>query len=120
MEFIYEERSLMEHLRPMERCVLNMAADGVEIAEIAKRIRKTPGRVESIIAWTDIPRNRPATRRSPSPVESRVMALLADGETHEQIGQRFHRSARYVRQVEGLAHYRQGTELLSRNRDGIN
>ncbi len=112
----------MEHLRPMERRVLSMADEGVEIAEIAKRIRKTPDRVESIIAWTDIPRSRPTTRRSPSPVESRVMALLAEGETHEQVGQRFRKSARYVRQVEGLAHYRQGTELLSRNRnrDGMN
>ncbi|MDH3194134.1 MAG: hypothetical protein OEM40_07455 [Acidimicrobiia bacterium] len=96
-----------------------MSAEGVEIDEIAKRIRKTPDRVESIIAWTDIPRSRPATRRSPSPVESRVLALLADGETHERIGRRFRRSARYIRQVEGLAHYRQGTEILSRNRDGM-
>lgn len=109
----------MEHLRPMERCVLNMAAEGVGITEIAKRIRKTPDRVESIIAWTDIPRSRPAVRRSPSPVEARVLALLAGGETHEQIGRRFHRSARYVRQVEGLAHYRQGTEMLTRDRDGM-
>ena len=110
----------MEHLRPMERRVLSMADEGVEIAEIAKRIRKTPDRVESIIAWTDIPRSRPTSRRSPSPVESRVMALLSEGETHEQVGQRFRKSARYVRQVAGLAHYRQGTELLSRNRDGMN
>ncbi len=108
----------MEHLRPLERRVLSMAADGVEIDEIARRICKTPDRVESIIAWTDIPRTRPVTRRSPTAVESRVLALLADGESHERIGRRFHRSARYVRQVEGLAHYRHGTEILRSKREG--
>jgi DNA-binding CsgD family transcriptional regulator len=109
----------MQHLRPLERRVLSMAAEGVEIDEIAKRIRKTPDRVESIIAWTDIPRTRPAIRRSPTPVESRVLALLAAGESHERIGRRLHRSARYVRQVEGLAYYRQGTEILRRPRDEV-
>lgn len=109
----------MQHLRPLERRVLSMVAEGVEIDEIAKRIRKTPSRVESIITWTDIPRSRPAQRRSPSPVESRVLRLLAEGESHERIGGRLHRSAAYVRQVEGLARYRRGTELLRSRRDEV-
>lgn len=109
----------MQHLRPLERRVLSMAAEGVEIDEIAKRIRKRPDRVESIIAWTDIPRTRPAIRRSPTPVESRVLALLAEGESHERIGRRLRRSAQYVKQVEGLAHYRRGTEILRSRRDAV-
>lgn len=109
----------MQHLRPIERRVLSMAAEGVEIDEIAKRIRKTPDRVESIIAWTDIPRTRPVPRRSPTPVESRVLALIAEGESHERIGDRLHRSTQYVRQVEGLAHYRHGTEILRSRRDEV-
>jgi DNA-binding NarL/FixJ family response regulator len=109
----------MEHLRPLERRVLSMAAEGLEIDEIATRIRKTPTRVESIIAWTDIPRTRPAVRRSPTPVESRVLALLAEGESHERIGRRLRRSAGYVRQVEGLAHYRRATEILRSRREEV-
>jgi DNA-binding CsgD family transcriptional regulator len=109
----------MQYLRPLERRVLSMEAEGVEISEIAKRIRKTPDRVKSIIAWSDIPRTRESTRRSPSPVESRVLLLLARGESHERIGRRLHRSAQYVRQVEGLALYRQGTKLLRSRRDEV-
>ncbi len=57
-------------------------------------------------------------RRSPSAVERRVLALLDAGETHEEVGQRFRRGADYIRQVEGLAHYRLGLELLGGRRPG--
>jgi DNA-binding CsgD family transcriptional regulator len=104
----------MQHLRPLERCILNMTAQGVEIDEIARRVRKSPEQVEKIIAWTDIPRTRPPARRSPSPIENRVLALIGAGESHDEVGRRFGRSAAFVRQVEGLGHFRRGTELLRR------
>ena len=102
----------MQHLRPLERRVLGMRDEGVEIAEIGRRIRKSPERVERIIEWSAIPRSNPSARRSPSAVERRVLALLDEGQTHEEIAQRFRRSAVYIRQVEGFAHYRLGLELL--------
>lgn len=104
----------MQHLRPIERRVLSMRDEGVGIDEIGRRIRKSPERVERIIAWTSIPRSNPPVRRSPSALERRVLALRSAGESHEEIGQRFRRGTRYIRQVEGLAHYRLGLELLSR------
>ena len=108
----------MQNLRPLERRVLGMLDDGVDIDEIARRIRKSPGTVERIIDWISIPRLNSPTRRSPSAVERRVLALLDAGETHEEVGHRFRRSARYIRQVEGFAHYRLGLELLGERPPG--
>lgn len=102
----------MRHLRPVERRVLRMRDEGVEVAEIGRRIRKSSESVERIIAWTDIPRSKPPIHRSPSALERRVLALRNAGETHEQVGRRFGRSANYIRQVEGFAHYRLGRVLL--------
>ena len=101
----------MQHLRPLERRVLDMRDDGVDIDEIGRRIRKSPEHVERIIDWSSIPRSNPPLRRSPSAIERRVLALLDAGETHEEVGRRFRRSADYIRQVEGFAHYRLGHEL---------
>ena len=106
----------MKHLRPLERRVLAMVDDGVEIGEISRRIRKSPKRVEQIISWTSIPRSKPPTRRFPSAVESRVLAMLGAGETHAEVGRRFRKSVRHIRQVEGLAHFRLGLELLGQPR----
>ena len=107
----------MQHLRPIERRVLDMRQNGVKTEEIARRIRKSPERVEQIVAWTSIPRSRPPTRRSPSAIEQRVLAMLGAGESHEQVGERLRRSPANVRQVEALAHYRLGLELLKAGRD---
>jgi len=104
----------MRHLRPLERRVLGMLDDGIDIEEIGRRIRKSPERVERIIEWTSIPRSRPFQRRSPSAIELRVLALLGAGETHEEVGRRFQRGGDYIRQVEGFAHYQLGLKLLGR------
>ena len=99
-------------MRPLERRVFSMRDEGVDIDEIGRRIRKSPERVERIIEWTAIPRSRTSVRRSPSAIERRVLALIEAGETHKEVGRRFRRSADYIRQVEGFAHYRLGLELL--------
>ena len=101
----------MQHLRPLERRVLDMHHAGIDIEEIGRRIRKSPERVERIIDWTSIPRSQPPLHRSPSAIERRVLALLDDGETHEEVGRRFRKGADYIRRVEGFAHYRLGHGL---------
>lgn len=101
------------HLRPLERRVLAMRDEGIAIDEIAQRIRRSPAYVDRVIVWTDLPRAGPPTKRSPRAIERRVLTLRAKGESHEEIGQRFGRSAQFIRQVEGLAHYTQGLDLLS-------
>ena len=100
-------------LRPLERRVLAMRDEGVNIDEIARRIDRSPGHVERVIVWTEIPRTGRPARRSPTALGRRVLALRAEGESHDEIGERFRRGPKYIRQVEGLAHYTQGLELLT-------
>ena len=100
--------STESHLRPVERRVLAMSADGLTVGEIASRLRRSEGHVVRLIRWTKIPRSGPSRRRSPRAIERRVLALRRNGESHEQIAARFRRSPRYIRQVEGLAHVRHG------------
>lgn len=101
------------YLRPLERCVLTMRDEGQTVSEIGRRINRSPEHVERIIAWTDLPRTGPAPRKYPRALESRVLDLRARGESYDQIGTRFRRSPRFIRQVEGLAHYRLAVDLLS-------
>ena len=106
----------MEHLRPLERRVLAMRDGGIKIEEIGRRINKSPERVESIIEWTSVPRSGLPARRTPSSKELRVMALLDAGESHQEVGERLNRGPEYVRQIEGIAHYRMAIDLLEARR----
>jgi DNA-binding NarL/FixJ family response regulator len=103
----------VESLRPIERRVLDMQRDGVAIEEIATRFNKTPEFVERLIGWTEIPRTGQTSDRHLTPRQRRVLDLRAEGESHEQIADRFKRTERYIRQVEGLAHFKEGQRLLS-------
>ena len=104
---------MTQMLRPVERRVLMMRDEGVTLEEIARRIRRSPALVARIIQWTEIPRSGLPVKRKPRAIEQRVLALRAGGESYEQIGQRFNRSPRFIRQVEGLAHFQRGLELLA-------
>ncbi len=102
----------MEHLRALERRVLAMRDEGLGADEIGRRIGRSADQVERIISWTEIPRSRPPSGNYPRAIESRVLALLDAGESHEQVAERFKRSPRSIRQIAGLAHYRMGREML--------
>lgn len=106
----------MENLRPVERRIVAMRDAGVATDEIAKRFGRSPAQIERIIKWTAIPRSGPPQQRSPRAIESRVLMLRAAGETHAEVGTRFRRSAGFIRQIEGLAHFRIGLELLGQER----
>lgn len=103
----------LSSLRPVERRILTMRSEGISIEEIATRLRKSPEFIERVIDWTRIPRSGNERSSGLSPLESRVLALSADGEDHETIAKRFKKSSRFIRQVEGLAHYRKGLRLMS-------
>jgi transcriptional regulator len=103
---------MQPHLRPIERRVLAMRDEGLSVSEIASRINRSSDHVERVIRWTEIPRSRPAPARYPQAIETRVLALRSQGESHEQIGRRLGRGPRFVRQVEGLAHFRMAMSLL--------
>ncbi len=103
---------MQAHLRPIERRVLAMRDEGLPVSEIAGRIKRSPDHVERMIRWTEIPRSRPARTRFPRALEARVLALRSQGESHEEIGRRLGRGPRFVRQVEGLAHFKMAMRLL--------
>ena len=99
------------HLRPLERRILAMQADGHSLEEIAGRIRKSPEHVERIIGWTEIPRSERAPKYARA-LEARVLALRAEGLDHADIADRFRRSPENIRLIEALAHYRQAIALM--------
>ena len=102
-----------QNLRPVERRVLDMHGDGVELDEIAARINKSPEFVERLLGWTDIPRNGDSRQRHLTPVERRVLDMRSKGESYGQIAEKFKKTERYIRQVEGLAHFKEGQRLLA-------
>lgn len=105
-----------ELLTPRERRVLAMRDEGMSSEEIGTRINRSPEHVERIIEWTEIPRSRrPGARRKEplSPIERRVLAMRKEGQDRDEIAERFQRSPRFIKQVEGLAHLRKGLSLLS-------
>lgn len=103
----------LDSLRPVERRVLKMRDSGVTIEEIAARIKKSPSFVHRLIEWTEIPRSGMERDELLTPLQARVLALSAQGEDRATIAQRFKRSERFIRQVEGLAHFRKGLGLMT-------
>lgn len=102
-----------ETLRPIERRVLDLHGAGVPVDEIAARFNKSPEFVERLLGWTDIPRNGSDAERDLNPIERRVLDMRAEGQTRTEIAEKFKKTERYIRQVEGLAHFKEGQRLLS-------
>jgi DNA-binding CsgD family transcriptional regulator len=94
-------------LRPVERCVLRLVANGVDHIEIARRFRRRPDFVDRVIAYAGMPHNRvePAWNAL-RPLERRILKWRASGAAHADIGHRFHRSAGHIRRIEQLASYK--------------
>lgn len=101
-------------LRPIERRVLAMREQGLSDEEIANRIKKRPDSVERIAAWAALPgRNGRVDHEGLlTPKQQRVVDMRAEGLSHAEIADRFKRSERFIRQVEGLARFRQYQDLL--------
>jgi hypothetical protein len=96
-----------EFLRPVERCVLRLVANGVDHVEIARRFRRQPEFVDRVIAYAGMPRNivQPAGDAL-RPLERRILKWRASGAAHADIGRRFHRSAGHIQRIEELAAYK--------------
>ena len=98
------------NLRPVERRMLALRAEGIEVDEIARRFRRSPQHVERVLTWSKIPRaqepDRPDGLR---PIERRVLAMRGQGLSYDEIGRRFNRGPDHIRRVERYAGFR--TEL---------
>ena len=109
----YLQLAMEQLLRPIERRVLALKANGQTTAEIARRFKRGEDHIERIIGWTAIPRRpREKRREGLRPVERRVLSLRSDGLSYEEIGARFRRDADFVKRVESIAQMRGQLGLL--------
>ena len=96
-------------LRPVERLVLRLVAEGVEDVEIGRRFRRSPEMIRRITTMAQLPRTARARVVSDDglrPLERRLLRWRHYGATHAEIGERFRRSPAFVARVETLAHYK--------------
>ena len=103
---------MSDHLRPLERRVLALHGEGESVEESARRFKRSPQHIERVLVWAQIPRSGPPPGLATRAKEQRVLAMRLNGESHDDIGERFNRSPRFIRQMEGLAHYRRAREIL--------
>ncbi len=100
-------KAMNDRLRPIERRILELHRQGVDHGEIGARFRKSPEFVGRVLAWIEIPREPRGPRmEGHRAVERRVLDLRSQGLSHEEIGKRFARDARYSRRIEELARLR--------------
>ena len=94
-------------LRPVERRVLHLSSQGVDDAEIGRRFRHSPEWVERVRALTALPRNGTHLRGDVlRPLERRILRWRASGADFDELSTRFHRTPKFLQQVEALAHYK--------------
>jgi len=94
-------------LRPVERRVRRLAAEGVDDAEIGRRFHRSPEWAGRVRALTELPRNGSRLQGDVlRPLERRVLRWRATGAEYDQMSSRFRRSPDFLRQVETLAHYK--------------
>lgn len=103
---------MSELLRPIERRILVLHRQGVDHEVIAARFRKSAEFVDRILQWAAIPRPQPLIQRTGYTArERRVLAMRADGLSHEEIGRRFARGPMYAGRIEHLAQMRAASGL---------
>ena len=101
-------------LRPLERTVLRLHERGMSTAEIARRFRRSPAHIERVIDYAGLPgRRRLPDRPGLRPIERRVLAWRAAGAGHQELAERFKRSAEHLQRIEGMAYLRKGRQLLT-------
>jgi DNA-binding CsgD family transcriptional regulator len=94
-------------LRPLERRVLRLAAEGLDDAEIGRRFRRSPEWVGRVRVLAQTPRSGAHMAGDVlRPLERRILRWRAAGLDHEALSSRFRRTPRFLRQVESLAHYK--------------
>lgn len=97
---------MAEGLRPFERVVLRLADEGMSTSEIAWRFRRSPGHIDRVLAFSQLPRG--GTSPTPSegstlrPVERLVIRARNDGTHLPELAARMRRSPGFVARVEEL------------------
>ena len=98
------------NLRPIERTVLRLSRSGNSEADIAWRLRRTPGYVRRTLVLAQLPRQpRSSGGREPwvlRPIERTVLRARENGVPEAEIAARLRRSPSFVQRVAGFADYK--------------
>ncbi len=95
-------------LRPLERRVRQLAADGMVPAEIGRRFNRSEDFVERVLALTDLPgRSAPEIQHGLRPIERCLLRWRDRGVSTFDMADRFRRGPGYIEQVLDLADYKQ-------------
>ena len=96
-----------ECLRPLERRIRRLTADGCSEAEIASRFRRSPEYVRRVLSMCELDGRQAAPDGNPlRPLERRILRWRDEGVTPSDIATRFRRSPGFVQRVEDLARYK--------------
>jgi hypothetical protein len=95
-------------LRPLERRVSKLAADGMVPAEIGRRFNRSEQFVERVLALAELPgRSAPEPQHGLRPIERCVLRWRDQGVSPFDMADRFRRGPGYIEQVLDLADYKQ-------------
>ena len=101
-----------DDLRPLERRVLRMQAEGQDDAEIAERFHRSPEHIRRVADLARIARHPSAEpadgddHEELRPLERRVLAWRDEGATPEDLAPKFKHSPEHMARVEDLARYK--------------
>ena len=98
------------YLRPIERTMVNLVRAGKTEADIAWRLRRSPGHVRRTLALARLPRvPGPEPHRAPwdlRPIERAVMRSHENGVPEAEMAARLRRSPAFVQRVSAFAEYK--------------
>jgi DNA-binding CsgD family transcriptional regulator len=104
--------TITQGLRPVERRVLRLVDEGLDDAEIGRRFGRGEGWTAQVrfLADLDVPRSQVTDSDSDTerlrPIERRLLRWRAKGLDHDELADRFRRSAEHLARVEEYAHYK--------------
>jgi hypothetical protein len=94
-------------LRPLERRVSKLAAEGVVPAEIGRRFNRSEDFVERVLVLAGVPgRAAPQTTDGLRPIERCLLRGREQGVSMPELADRFRRGPLYIERVLAMADYK--------------
>ena len=105
-----DETDSEAYLRPIERTMLSLVRAGKSEADIAWRLRRSPGHVRRTLALARLPRTPGPERQRASwdlrPIERAVLRSRENGVPEAEMAARLRRSPAFVQRVSAFADYK--------------
>ena len=95
------------HLRPLERRVARLAAEGVVPDEIGRRFNRSGDFIERVLVLASLPGRRPPEPpRGLRPLERRLVRWREEGASPMELADRFCRGPGHIERVLALVDYK--------------